>query len=172
MSSPTVSGRTVVLEPPRFTEVQRFVPRALSLGLLVGLAVFTAWAVAAAPAAAPEIWLPAVVGLGLTLLFHLLELTVTVRSSEVDVHFRPIRRRRIAIGDVVTCTARDYHPVKEYGGWGIHRGFQGGWAYNVRGHRGVQLTLRGGGSLLLGSQRADELADAIQECAGLDAKAD
>jgi hypothetical protein len=167
MPSPTVSRRTVVREPPRFVEVQRFVPRALSLSLLVGLAAVAAWALAVAPATGPQIGPPLVVGLVLVVLFHLLELTVTVRSSEVDVHFRPIRRRRIAIGDVLTCRARDYRPIREFGGWGIHRGWKGTWAYNVRGHRGVELTLRDGGSLMIGSQRADELAQAIRECAGL-----
>jgi hypothetical protein len=166
MPSPTVSRRTVVGEPPRFVEAQRFVPRPLSLGLLLGLAVLAAWAVATGPD--PEIWPPVIVGLVLILLFHMLELSVTVRPSEVDVHFRPVRRRRIAIGDVVTCRARDYRPIREFGGWGIHRGWKGTWAYNVRGHRGVELTLRDGASLLIGSQRADELAGAIRECAGLD----
>jgi hypothetical protein len=34
-------------------------------------------------------------------------------------------------------------------------------AYDVSGNRGVELGLAGGTSLMLGSQRADELADAI-----------
>jgi hypothetical protein len=36
-------------------------------------------------------------------------------------------------------------------------------AYNVRGDRGVQLVLRDGRRVLIGSQRADELAKAIAE---------
>ena len=50
------------------------------------------------------------------------------------------------------------------GGWGFRWG-SSGRAYNLRGNRGVQLTLADGGRLLLGSQRADELAAAIEEAA-------
>jgi hypothetical protein len=39
----------------------------------------------------------------------------------------------------------------------------GGLAYNVSGNRGVQLELVNGKSILIGSQRAGELALAIQE---------
>ena len=38
-----------------------------------------------------------------------------------------------------------------------------GKAYNVSGNRGVQLKLSTGNGLLIGSQRPEELAQAIQE---------
>jgi hypothetical protein len=41
-----------------------------------------------------------------------------------------------------------------------------GWAYNVRGNRGVQLELANGKRILIGSQRAEELAGAIGEAKG------
>jgi hypothetical protein len=37
-----------------------------------------------------------------------------------------------------------------------------GWAYNVSGNRGVQVTLEGGKSFLLGSLQPERLAYAIQ----------
>ena len=40
--------------------------------------------------------------------------------------------------------------------------FTRGKAYNVSGNEGVQLELTNGKRILIGSQRADELADAIK----------
>jgi TATA-box binding protein (TBP) (component of TFIID and TFIIIB) len=52
----------------------------------------------------------------------------------------------------------------EYGGWGIKYGRKGK-AYNVSGNRGVQLVFKDGKQLLIGSQRAEELAEAISSIA-------
>ena len=112
-------------------------------------------------------WVPLAVGAGLLLLFHVLELTVTVRPSETDVRFRPLTRRRVPHAALRSCEARTYRPILEYGGWGVRRGWGGGRAYNVRGNRGVQLVLDDGTRILVGSQRPEELAAAIRSAAGL-----
>ena len=63
--------------------------------------------------------------------------------------------------------ARTYRPLLEYGGWGIrYAPFGKGWAYNVHGSQGVQLELTNGKRILIGSQRAEELARAIGEAKG------
>jgi hypothetical protein len=152
--------------PPLFVERQRFLARPLSLTLLLGVAAVALWAATSLGALGPREWLPLIVGVGLVLLFHFLELAVTVSPSETDVRFRPLSHRRIPHAAVRSCEARSYRPLREYGGWGLRRGWKGGWAYNVRGNRGVQLVLEGGESILIGSQRADELAAAIQSAAG------
>jgi hypothetical protein len=51
--------------------------------------------------------------------------------------------------------------MREYGGWGVKYGWAGK-AYNISGNRGVQLKLSNGKGLLIGSQRPEELAQAIQ----------
>jgi len=167
MSSPSVTGHTEVEAPPLFVETQRFLARPLGLALLLGVAAFAVWAVTSFGTPRPREWVPLIVGVGLILLFHVLELTVTVRPSEIDIRFRPLTRRRIPHAAVSSCEARTYRPLREYGGWGVRRGWKGGWAYNVRGNRGVQLVLEDGSSILVGSQRADELAAAIQSAAGV-----
>ena len=167
MSSPIVTEHAGVEGPPLFVERQRFMARPLSLALLLGLAVFAIWAVTSSGPPRPREWVPLAVGAGLVLLFHVLELTVTVRPSEIDIRFRPLTRRRIPYRTVRSCEARTYRALREYGGWGVRRGWKGGWAYNVRGNRGVQLVLEEGGPVLIGSQRADELAAAIQSAVSL-----
>jgi hypothetical protein len=161
-----MTDRTEGQGPPLFVETQRFLSRPLSLFLLIGVVALAAWAATSAGGLSPREWVPLIVGVGLTLLFHVLELTVTVRTSEIDIRFRPLTRRRIPLSGVRSCEARDYRPIREYGGWGVRRGWRGGWAYNVRGNRGVQLELEDGTSILIGSQLADELAAAIRSAGG------
>jgi hypothetical protein len=97
---------------------------------------------------------------GMTYLFYSLRLITQVKLDGLYVQFYPLKRRRIAFDEIKSCKARIYHPIKEYGGWGIKYGKKGK-AYNVFGDKGVQLEFFQGKPLLIGSQRAEELAGAI-----------
>jgi hypothetical protein len=105
----------------------------------------------------------AVVGVEAVLfaLFWLLKLAVRVDSGCLHVRFWPFVNRHIPLEDIASWEARTYRPILEYGGWGIRYTFRSGKAYNVSGDEGVQLVFANGKRLLIGSQRADELADAI-----------
>jgi hypothetical protein len=94
-------------------------------------------------------------------LLYAVRLVAEVRDDGLYVRFFPFRGRTIAFDRIRHCEARTYRPILEYGGWGIRWGLRGK-AYNVSGNRGVQLDIAGEGRLLIGSQRADELARAIQ----------
>ena len=98
------------------------------------------------------------------LLLLVARLETEVRPGEVFVRFFPfhLKRLRLAVGEIASVEARDYRPIAEFGGWGIRYGWRGGKAYNVRGNRGVQLVFVDGKKLLIGSQRADEMARAIE----------
>jgi hypothetical protein len=98
---------------------------------------------------------------GLLLLFLKLKLVTEVREDGVHVLYRPLTKRHIAFEEIESCEARTYSAIREYGGWGIKFG-PGGKAYNVRGNQGAQLRLKNGSRLLIGSQQADRLADAIR----------
>ncbi|HTL28989.1 MAG TPA: hypothetical protein VL282_07210, partial [Tepidisphaeraceae bacterium] len=68
------------------------------------------------------------------------------------------------VRDIVQFEPRTYRPLVDASGWGVHYSFTGkGWAYNVTGDRGVQIRLKDGKWLLIGSQKPDELARAIAE---------
>jgi len=93
-----------------------------------------------------------------------MKLRVTVDDRQLHVRFSPFVDRAIFLDDIRSWEARTYRPIVEYGGWGIRWGMFGkGQAYNARGNRGVQLELADGARLLIGSQRAEELADAIHQ---------
>ncbi len=101
-------------------------------------------------------------------LFLLLKLETEVRSDGLYVRFAPfhIRFRRFAPDDLAEYYARQYKPIREYGGWGIRCSFKNGKAYNTSGDRGVQLVFKSGRQLLIGSQKAEELAQAIRSIMG------
>ena len=114
---------------------------------------------------APDVVLIIIVvifGLGFPILFYNIRLTTEVRDDGLYYRFFPFHRRThlIPYGEIESCEARTYRPIREYGGWGIRWGRRGK-AYNIKGDRGVQLVLASGKAVLFGSQRADELAAAI-----------
>lgn len=102
----------------------------------------------------------------LTALFWTARLRTEVRPDGLYIRFVPFHRqfKRIAFESIREFYVRRYRPLAEYGGWGI-RWWTSGRAYNVRGNRGVQLVLQNGKQLLIGSQRSEELAAAIESAA-------
>ena len=103
------------------------------------------------------------VGVGIPLLFGLARLTVEVLADRIEIRYRPFIARTIRLEDVVAAESVTYHPLREYGGWGIKGWSRRKIAYNVRGDRGALLMLAGGRTVLIGSQRSDELATAIRD---------
>jgi len=97
-----------------------------------------------------------------TVLFLVSKLIVEVRDDGIYIKYSPFHMsyRKIPLSEIASVEARTYSPLREYGGWGC-RGFGKNIAYNVSGNRGVQLVLRDGKRLLIGSQKPEELADAI-----------
>lgn len=143
----------------KFTETQWFAGWAYAvLGLTTFLSLGSLFAAPRLPA-----WLWLHVGLSLALVVNLLCLRTTVTESDLVAAFGvlfPLYRRRIALADIASAEAVTYSPLADYGGWGIH-----GWgrnvAFNARGSRGVQLTLQDGRRILVGSQRPEKLAEAL-----------
>ena len=100
-------------------------------------------------------------GVGLPLFFLTCRLVTTVTPGHLRVHFRLLRRREIPVADIEGAEAVAYHPIRQFGGWGIRYHARRGWAYTAHGNRGVQLQLAGERRLLVGSQRPDELVAAL-----------
>jgi hypothetical protein len=104
------------------------------------------------------------VPVAVTVLLFAAKLETEVRGDGLYVRFFPfyIGYKEFAPVDFEECYAREYRPIREYGGWGIWCGFgKRGGAYNMSGNKGVQLVFKNGKRLLIGSQKADELAKAI-----------
>jgi hypothetical protein len=107
--------------------------------------------------------LGSVLAAGLLWLFYHMKLVVRVSKGYLHLRFFPFVHKNIPLREIAHWEARIYHPIREYGGWGIrYAGKRKGWAYNVSGNFGVQLDLKNGERLLIGSQRADQLASALE----------
>lgn len=107
------------------------------------------------------VWLG--VGVGLPVVFASMRLLTQVRHDGVYIRFVPFHLRwvRIPAEQIKEVRARTYNALLEYGGWGIRYGAQGK-AYIVSGNQGVELEFADGRTLLIGSQRAQELERAIR----------
>lgn len=111
-------------------------------------------------------------GLGLLIVFlaavivwlHKMSLVTQVRAEGLTVQFKWLwRPRLIPLSTIHSYRVVTYKPLAEYGGWGIRYGFNGGKAYTSSGTRGVQLEFVDGERLLIGSQRPEALARAIEQ---------
>jgi len=95
-------------------------------------------------------------------LLRAIALITEVRTDALYLRFYPAGWKRIAFDDIRRCQARTYDPLMEYGGWGVRWG-RSGKAYNISGNRGVQLELANGQKLLIGSEKAEDLEEAIRQ---------
>ncbi len=165
--------------PAKFHEVQRFTtPLMIAIigGLLIcGLIIlgklwlmYSELGLTAAESAElhGELILALLIGVGVPVLLMVgaffLRLETVVTDEGLRVQFKPFTKRVIQWSDIESSAARDYRPIREYGGWGWRRSARYGSAYNVSGSRGVQLHLSSGEKLLIGSNEANRLARAIQ----------
>jgi len=102
------------------------------------------------------------IGAGMLYLFFVGKLVTEVRPDGIYARWAPFHReaKRFVYEDIAEYEARKYSPIFEYGGWGLRYSRKGG-AYNVHGNRGVQLVFTNGKRLMIGSQRADTMVNAI-----------
>ena len=106
---------------------------------------------------------------GVMLLFSavllLLRLQTIVTGEGIYVRFFPIdfKTRFYAWEGIEEAYVRKYSPLREYGGWGVRGGWKGGVAYNVSGNIGLQLVLENGRKILIGTSKAEELAEVLKK---------
>ncbi|MEO7145824.1 MAG: hypothetical protein ABI165_20205 [Bryobacteraceae bacterium] len=93
-------------------------------------------------------------------------LVTQVRGGVLTLQMRGLwRARRIRQAEIKSVKTVTYDPVRDCGGYGIRMTSQGK-AYTAGGTRGVRIELAGGGTVLIGSERPDELAAALGEGRG------
>jgi hypothetical protein len=84
------------------------------------------------------------------------QMTTEVTSGAIYVGFTPFGKKCIPKEDIEQAYVRTYSPLGEFGGWGYRMGRKG-IAFNVSGDQGLQLVLRDGKQILIGTQRPEEL---------------
>ncbi len=91
-------------------------------------------------------------------------LVTIVTDRRLIVRFRPLPGREVDIGRIIEAEAVRYNPIADAGGWGWKISRKYHRVFNVSGDRGVHVRFGGGrrDQFLVGSRRADELAEAIE----------
>lgn len=86
------------------------------------------------------------------------KLKTEIDETGVQIQFFPFQRKKRVIrwGDIESCEVRTYKPIAEYGGWGYKFGSKGGTAYTVKGKIGIQLVLKSGKKILVGTQKESD----------------
>ena len=89
-------------------------------------------------------------------------MTLHTRIDDKGIHYRftPFQGKQYLIvwNDISKVYVRKYNAITEYGGWGF-RGYifkSGGKAFNVMGNKGIQIVLKNGKKMLIGTQKEVE----------------
>jgi hypothetical protein len=114
------------------------------------------------PASDSAVWIIFfLVGIGFPLLAYSVKLTTELHNDRLILRYTPFWTRTIRLDEIMRSVPCTYRPIVHYAGWGIRYGLGRGWCFTVCGNRGVTLELRRGKQVLVGSQRSEELATAI-----------
>jgi hypothetical protein len=102
-------------------------------------------------------------GVFFPILFYSAKLITEVRTDGLYISFYPLLFKRIQIpfDSIVRSEIITYHPLRDYGGWGIRYGPEGK-ALNVSGDRGVLLELKNGEKILIGSHQPEQLGSLLK----------
>lgn len=116
---------------------------ALFLGfiLVIGFAVFLSW------------------------FFYSIRLETKIDETSIRYKFWPFIRdyKVIPIQSIHSIEVEKYRPIMEYGGWGYRFSMKGrGLCLNVSKNMGLRIKMKDGFELLLGTQKVDELAIAVE----------
>ena len=88
-------------------------------------------------------------------------LVTEVRSGELSIAMRGLwRLRKIPAANIKSVQVVTFDPARDYGGYGIRSARQG-TAYLAGGNQGVRVELKRGLPLIVGSEHARDLADAV-----------
>lgn len=98
----------------------------------------------------------------LIVLFARAKLSTQIDKMYISYKFYPLHKsfRRIAWKSVAKCELVTYQAKSQYGGWGIRTG-KNGKVFSVAGNRGMQIVLRTGERILIGTTNSKELSMAI-----------
>lgn len=100
----------------------------------------------------------------------ILSIKLKTRIDEYGIKFRffpfHFSNKSINWNEIKKVYVRKYNPILEYGGWGLKGGRlwnkSKGVAYNVKGDIGIQLELKNGKKILIGTQKGSDVERILQ----------
>ena len=98
-----------------------------------------------------------------------MKLITVVTDKEIQVFYPPLfkKGRFISKEEIHRFEVRQYNPIHEFGGWGykyrgrLMRRKRFGVAFTAYGRTGVQLHLKSGKKILIGTQRTESIKYAL-----------
>ncbi len=92
-------------------------------------------------------------------------LTTKIYRDYIVISYSPLKRklRRIKSCDIISYKIRNYKAYREYLGYGIKDSRIRGTAYTVSGKIGLQLYLKNGAKLLIGTQKKQAIEYAMEK---------
>ncbi|KQC29623.1 DUF6141 family protein [Flagellimonas eckloniae] len=97
-------------------------------------------------------------------LIYLFSLRTKIDENGIHYRFIPfhLNFKKISWYNVQECYIREYSPISEYGGWGIKIvPSKNSKAYTTKGTMGIQVVLKNGENILVGTQKSDEAQNII-----------
>ncbi len=152
-----------------FTERQRF-RQVWVWALLAGLGLLFVWAFIQQiimgipwgnnPASDTGLLLFSLIPFGIIVLFLAARLETRIDRKGISYRFFPFHRswREIEWKMISRAYVRQYKPISEFGGWGVRYGSGSSKAYNVSGNHGLQIELKNGKKILIGTIQPEEIA--------------
>lgn len=96
--------------------------------------------------------------LGINALLYFAKLKTKITNEGITILFHPFINSPKAFKweNIKDAYVRKYKPIWEYGGWGIRYRWSGR-AYNTSGNMGLQLIMKSGKKILIGTHKPEEL---------------
>jgi hypothetical protein len=93
-----------------------------------------------------------------------MKLSTRIDRTGIYIRFFPfhLKEKYYPWDEITHYEVVQYNPIKDYGGWGVRYGRKGK-AFNVKGNMGLLLTLYGNKSILIGTQKENELSNFLLE---------
>jgi hypothetical protein len=100
-------------------------------------------------------------------LMFFIRLKTQITNDGIFYRFQPFHRKDkfIAWNDIERAYIRKYDPLSEYGGWGLKGWKRSNRAVNISGDEGLQLVLKNGRKLLIGTHTASLLQQYLDQFA-------
>ena len=90
-----------------------------------------------------------------------LETKITEKFVYARLFPLQISFRSYSFSEMSACYVRKYHPVREYGGWGLKGTFKNR-ALNISGDQGLQMVFKNEKKLLIGTRRPQEIIEILK----------
>jgi len=103
------------------------------------------------------------VGLGvlvLVLMLFFVKLHTRIDTEGITIRFFPFVIKRTWTWDMIDRVYIKKYSIVDYGGWGYRVG-KNGIAYNTKGNFGLQLILKNGARIMIGTQRPEEVNNIV-----------